>query len=78
MPPKRRYRSLKNVYLNDNADLLINVAKLMKAEEEKRRLEEAKLLMKAEEEKRRLEEVMEMMIKRFKEMNNKKKSGCWS
>ena len=47
MPPKKRYRSLNNVYLNDNADLLINVAKLMKAEEEKRRLEEAKLLMKA-------------------------------
>ena len=76
MPPKKRYRSLNNVYLNDNADLLINVAKLMKAEEEKRRLEEAKLLMEAEEQ-RRLEEVMKMMIKRFKEMNNKKKSGCW-
>ena len=75
MPPKKR--SLNNVYLNDNADLLINVAKLMKAEEEKRRLEEAKLLMEAEEQ-RRLEEVMKMMIKRFKEMNNKKKSGCWS
>ena len=33
---KKKMRSLNNVYLNDNADLLINVAKLMKAEEEKR------------------------------------------